>query len=337
LLPKKKGEKYLDSGLLKRSIDFFLPHLARDAYINFTGGEPLLAFHLIKIAVAQIQEKHPFRKKYVRFALTTNGSLLDQDTLDFLSEHRFSVSLSYDGTAQDLNRGDESSHSVKLALKALTSDPRIHLQTNSVFTSETVHHLAGSAIHLVRLNVPEIIISFAQEPAWDRSSLDQLQNELTRLRAFLVSHYLDTEEVPILNFKKPTESGVFSCSGGINRMAVDAAGSVWGCYLFPDFCNISDSSDCHDSYCFGDLDAFIGNYAEKMGEILPNLEDISLKRAYTPEGPCSDCSELTECRICPVSAALSGHNLGHIPTWTCQLNKLLRQERHKFWEELGGG
>jgi MoaA/NifB/PqqE/SkfB family radical SAM enzyme len=244
--------------------------------------------------------------------------------------------LSFDGTAQDLTRGIGSSQKAESVLKALLVEPGIRLQTNSVFTSETVHHLAGSVESLVFLNVPEVIISFVQETAWDKPSLALLQNELAQIRPFLSAHYLDTGEVPVANFKKPAVSGVFSCSGGTNRMAVDAAGNVWGCYLFPDYCKTAVTADCFDSYCFGDLDTFIGNHTDKIAVILPILEEISLQRANTPEGSCSDCSELTECRICPVSAALSGCTLGHIPSWTCEINKLLRRERRKFWEELEG-
>ncbi|UZQ83954.1 radical SAM protein [Thermoanaerobacter sp. RKWS2] len=70
--------------------------------VSFFGGEPLLAFETIKVIVEE------FIKNGImpRFAVSTNGTLLDHKKLDFLLKHNFSVTVSIDGSedVHDHNR-----------------------------------------------------------------------------------------------------------------------------------------------------------------------------------------------------------------------------------------
>lgn len=62
--------------------------------VEFLGGEPMLAFDYIKKAVAYFDKNDAEHAKY--FVITSNGTLVDQNLIDFLKEHSnvmFSVSL----------------------------------------------------------------------------------------------------------------------------------------------------------------------------------------------------------------------------------------------------
>lgn len=63
--------------------------------LSFYGGEPLLAFELIKKCVNYIKEK--YHQKNVNYGLTTNGILLKDDILEFLVKEKFSILVSLDG------------------------------------------------------------------------------------------------------------------------------------------------------------------------------------------------------------------------------------------------
>jgi uncharacterized protein len=67
--------------------------------INFFGGEPLMNFNLIKYVVEKWEKK-------CEFSMTTNGSLLTNEILDYLKEHKVGLLLSIDGDkeTQDYNR-----------------------------------------------------------------------------------------------------------------------------------------------------------------------------------------------------------------------------------------
>ncbi|MEZ6852320.1 Cys-rich peptide radical SAM maturase CcpM [Halodesulfovibrio aestuarii] len=90
----KKGVDFV----LQRSVD--IPTVA----INFYGGEPLLAFDLMK-KVVEYAKKRAEGKKIV-FNVTTNGTLFTDENIRFLSENAFSVMISLDGSKEvhDKNR-----------------------------------------------------------------------------------------------------------------------------------------------------------------------------------------------------------------------------------------
>jgi uncharacterized protein len=70
--------------------------------ISFFGGEPLLAFKTIKVIVEEFI-KNGLRPK---FTIATNGTLLNQDMIDFFIENNFTVTVSVDGPEKvhDYNR-----------------------------------------------------------------------------------------------------------------------------------------------------------------------------------------------------------------------------------------
>lgn len=90
----------------KKAIDFLLYHSidSNDINIGFYGGEPLLAFDLIKNVVAYAETV--FKGKNVSYNITTNGTLLDEEKINFLIEHEFNLMISLDGPKEinDLNR-----------------------------------------------------------------------------------------------------------------------------------------------------------------------------------------------------------------------------------------
>lgn len=89
-----------------KSIDFLFDH-SRDVNtigIAFYGGEPLLNFQLVQSIVEYTVSK--FNTKRVEFRITTNGSLLTDNIVRFLVEHKFRISVSFDGPeyVQNLHR-----------------------------------------------------------------------------------------------------------------------------------------------------------------------------------------------------------------------------------------
>lgn len=90
----------------KEAVDFLLMHSidSKDINIGFYGGEPLLAFDLIKDVVAYAEKV--FKGKKLTYNMTSNATLLDEEKIDFLIEHDISLMISLDGPKKinDLNR-----------------------------------------------------------------------------------------------------------------------------------------------------------------------------------------------------------------------------------------
>ena len=70
---------------------------AKRSILIFFGGEALLNFKLMRQTVAYAEEKAQAEDKVVDFSLTTNGTLLTDEVIDFFQAHRFGVTISIDG------------------------------------------------------------------------------------------------------------------------------------------------------------------------------------------------------------------------------------------------
>lgn len=90
--------------IAKKAIDYAIEHSDDRAKnnlplaISFYGGEPLSNFKLIKRCVEYTKEN--FSHRDIRFNMTTNGSLINEEIANFLVDHDFSLVFSIDGPAE---------------------------------------------------------------------------------------------------------------------------------------------------------------------------------------------------------------------------------------------
>jgi len=83
----------------KRAVDFLLENSKerRHCELDFFGGEPLMNKKTVEEVLAYGKEAASRRNKEIKFTLTTNALLLNQETTDFLNREKISVVLSLDG------------------------------------------------------------------------------------------------------------------------------------------------------------------------------------------------------------------------------------------------
>ncbi len=327
-----RGEKYIDFALIKKAIDFFSSSFDDKFHISFYGGEPLLAFEQIRQTVDYIQEKE--LKKEVKYALTTNGSLIDDNILRFFDRWKFSLRISFDGLLQDDSRKKGSSEKILGILKELPKCRGIDFDTNSVFTPGTVKYLAQSTEYLIEMGIPDVQISLSTVTPWNEDELHLFEQELQKIRKNLIPIYIKSGAVPVTNFRKSTHRGVFVCNAGKTRMAIAPDGILWGCFLFWDYFKDKQRKRGYEKYCFGELDDFIRDNGKNYERVLTNFEKLSMDHYCTSENFCMLCPAMTECMVCPMEAALSGAVIGNVPDHVCRVKQIEKKERELFWKEL---
>lgn len=328
-----------------------MPNLTKNYYISFYGGEPLLSFSLIKETVSFLKNKNKELKKRVHYTITTNGSLLTDEIVQFLSEHKFSVELSFDGLAQDVLRKKGSYKAIAPKISELLNHTDIGLEVNSVFTPLSVGYLSESIKSIMELGVPNICVSFSTIESWNRGALLRLEEEMAELRKIVVGHYKKEGNIPVVNYRDVHAKGIFYCAAGKDRLAMATDGEIWGCYLFPDyFKGIGKDEDearggrkgepglgigpsNYKKFSFGSLENFIKNHRNIYPRILRNYSKLSMDNFSTSKMECFLCEELESCAVCPINAALSGARLGEIPDHICKINKIKTREKKKFKKE----
>jgi len=329
-----KGKQYLKNSMIEKAVDFFLPLLTEKCFINFYGGEPLLAYGQIQHAVDYLEAQNKGQKREIQYTMTTNGSLLDDDILQFLSRHKFSVMLSFDGMVQDISRKERTSEEIASIMRRISEYPQIDLETNSVFTPETIGYLSKSMQLIMELGVSNIRISISHVSPWKPAALIRLRGQLELLRRYTLSSYHRTGKIPLRDFSHDAQGGIFACFAGEDRLAMTTNGKLWGCHLFADYFKRRGKTEEYHKYCFGDLEDFIQNSESIYPEILSNYSDLRMDNFYTPDGFCLLCDDLEECRACPVNNKFAGTDFTEIPSWVCHIRKIFTREKELFWKEL---
>jgi uncharacterized protein len=97
----KRFKARLSQERIEELVSFLLARQKGLALI-FHGGEPLLRFEAIEKTVTfALREAGP--DKRVSFSIQTNGSLLNDEIVDFLIRHEFSIGISLDGVSEAAN------------------------------------------------------------------------------------------------------------------------------------------------------------------------------------------------------------------------------------------
>ncbi|URZ04319.1 Cys-rich peptide radical SAM maturase CcpM [Clostridium felsineum] len=103
---RNRSNKEMSIETATKAIDFLLRHSndSEKIVISFYGGEPLLKFDFIKEIISYAKEN--FIGKELRFALTTNATLLTEEIIEYSINNNIDIMISLDGPEEihDINR-----------------------------------------------------------------------------------------------------------------------------------------------------------------------------------------------------------------------------------------
>jgi uncharacterized protein len=89
---------FMSEEMAKQAIDFLLQRSHEDYIgLSFFGGEPLLNFDIVRSSVEYCKAEAAKMGKRCNFHVTTNGTLLTPDIIDFLAANDFTMIVSLDG------------------------------------------------------------------------------------------------------------------------------------------------------------------------------------------------------------------------------------------------
>lgn len=331
-----RGKARISKAALSRACDLLFSSLGDPCLISFYGGEPLLVPDLIRHVVGELQRRNRPGRKRIRYLLTTNGSRLRPGIIDFLGEHRFEVLLSFDGPAQEEERRAGSLPKMNILLDRLLHSSILRVGTNSVFTPRSAGRLSESLRDLACRGVPEILFTLCARSSWDGRARRTVENELDKLRVWLLGFYRANGTVPLAPFSQQRNSGVFSCSAGRDRLALAADGTLWGCYLFGDYFQSRGDDPQFQDYCFGRLDDGRALAGCRFRQTQRNYARLTMDGRRAGSSPCLLCDNLEDCRVCPAAAAFSSRSIGLISEDTCWSSRLFIRQRRLFWREIEG-
>jgi uncharacterized protein len=225
--------------------------------VTLFGGEPLLNFPLVRRIVDHCQELQKVREVSFHFSMTTNGSIVTDEIIEFLKKHRFTLMISYDGLGQQKYRplagGEASDKLVEANLRRL-ADAGVPFQlratvTRELATRENVEHLVqiGKSLGGKRVmtssasSVKNAIFPSQEEISLDIQHSTELKNvyrEITERNIQAAAHgstektVFDPNYFVVRSLLEGKSVGLGRCGAGLGMSAVSTDGNVYPCHRF---------------------------------------------------------------------------------------------------------
>lgn len=306
----------------KRAIDFLIENSGahKNLDIDFFGGEPLMNWDVVKQLVEYGRRQEKLHDKNIRFTLTTNGVLLNDEVIDFCNKEMHNVVLSLDGRPEVHNRFRKDYNGVGSYEKILPNFLNFLKKrgNKSYYMRGTYTHynteFLNDILHMADLGFKELsmepVVCDPSDPcALTQEDLPVLYDQYEKLaeemikrkkegRGFTFYHYMiDLTGGPCI-YKR-----VAGCGSGTEYLAV----TPWG-ELYP----------CHQ---------FVGDEKYSMGNIYDGVTNTAVREkfaacnAYTRPG-CADCWAKLYCAGgCAANAYHATGDISGVYEYGCDLFK----------------
>jgi sulfatase maturation enzyme AslB (radical SAM superfamily) len=316
--------------------------------VSFLGGEPLLAYALIRRAIFYLARRQPSKLRLEPW-LTTNGTLLDEHRLDFLLAHGFRINLSFDGVpAAQRYRAAGSYEGLDRLLSWLRDRHPRYLRTRIrvavVAHPPALECLADSIEYLLQKRVEEITIAAAMGPqSWELRDIEALERQFARISEASRRHYELTGRVPVTLFRRtgPDPSRPFGrwCCGVTSARSpvVDVDGQVYPCVMLIRSCQTVAPPPMGRRLGLLSLGAIddpeLVNHVAALPQIARQMEIFARQDLkWSSYGQCRDCPSVGTCAICPVGS-MKDPRVRHplqVSDFQCAFNRVALEHRRRF-------
>ncbi len=234
----------------KSAIDFLLENSGNRKVleVDFFGGEPLMNFDVVKRTVYYAKAEAEKRGKRFLFTTTTNGLLLDDETIRFFNEEMENVVLSLDGRKEvhdavrkTVNGKGSFDAVIEKIKKFVRCRGDKHYYVRGTFTaknldfSKDVLFLADEgfdsiSVEPVVTDIPELQIREEHLPQIEReyeALCDEYVKREAEGKGFHFFHFnIDLEGGPCLSKR------VSACGAGNEYFSVVPNGDIYPCHQF---------------------------------------------------------------------------------------------------------
>lgn len=311
-----EGEYFGPCGLMsletgKQALDYLVAHSGsrRNLEVDFFGGEPLLNWEVVKALVEYGRELEKTHDKNFRFTLTTNGTLLTEEILEYVNKEMSNLVLSIDGrqAVHDRMRPYRDGRgSYEEILPKYIRAAESRGQTNYYVRGTYTHYntdFAKDVLHLADLGFKQIsiepVVAQPSEPyALTEEDLPVLLEQYDILAAEMLKRKKEGRGFNFFHFMIDLECGpcvykrLSGCGAGCEYVSVTPWGDIYPCHQF------------------------VGQEEFKLGSVTEGIKNTELRKEF------HDCNVYSkpECRKCFAKYYCSGGCMANAQHFSGDIN-----------------
>lgn len=276
----------------KRALDFLVKNSGnrRNLDIDFFGGEPLMNWEVVKELVRYGREIEKPANKNMRFTITTNGILLDDEKIDFINENMHNVVLSLDGRKEvnddmRLTINDKGSYDliVPKFKKLIEKRPKDkYYYVRGTFTRENldfskdINHFRDLGFELT--SVEPVVDDESNPFALRKEDLPKIFKEYEDFACELAQRQLEGDKFKFFHFMVDLNQGpcvikrITGCGAGNEYVSIVPNGDIYPCHQF-----------------VGKEDFIMGNIYDEDINIPENMRDMFRNAHVYNKEECKTC------------------------------------------------
>lgn len=224
--PIPKKEQDMEYKTLKCTIDLLFTLNEKELRLDFSGGEPLLRFDLVKKGIEYATNLSKIKNKKITFYIVTNALYLTKEVAEFLNEKKVLLELSIDGDEENHNKFkipvNSKTNPYKESINNLKNikNKKIEKYIVIVATPDNVNKLFHNFKHILGLGHKKIEINYSIGNMWTFDSMkiffSQMQEIIHSYKEEIINH-----KIKLGNLKKRGEPAVLN-----SEFMIDTDGSI---------------------------------------------------------------------------------------------------------------
>ena len=286
----KGARKIMTPYIGKKAIDFVIKNSGprKNIEVDLFGGEPLMAFDTIKEIVKYAKIEGKKNNKVIRFTMTTNGTLLNKEIMEYIDENMGNIVLSIDGRKEVNDKvrvrcdGSGSFDTILPKIKEMVKlrDKNKQYYVRGTFTRENldffedIKYLAD--LGFKEVSVEPVVLPKDHPLSLREEDLDIILNQYDKLYEEMLKRQKEDKEFKFYHFNIDLQGGpcvykrIAGCGAGFEYVAITPDGDIYPCHQF-----------------VGNEDFKLGNIEnDKIDENISNM----FKKAHIYNKPkCKDC------------------------------------------------
>lgn len=274
----------------KKAIDFVLEKSGPRKHIevDLFGGEPLMAFDTVKEIVEYGKVRGKEYGKTIRFTMTTNATLLNDEIMDYLDKNMGNIVLSIDGRKEVNDNvrvridGTGSYDSIIPKIKKMVEirDKSKQYYARGTFTRKNtdffqdIMHLANQSFD--EISIEPVVLPEDSPLSLREEDLPMIFEQYDKLYDEMIKRHKEGNEFKFYHFNIDLQGGpcvykrISGCGAGHEYVAITPHGDIYPCHQF------------------------VGNEKFKMG----NLDSVELDQNIAMEFKNAHIYNKPQCRGC---------------------------------------